>query len=108
MTFMVRGVYKGDMKIGKIHGEGTWTADGDRFDGAFENGKIVWCLENWTFANGHQYRSTQAFQNARHLEAAPQWGYNVSRLKGQSKGRLMMNVETTPIPHQTSGDFISR
>jgi hypothetical protein len=67
MTFKKGGVYKGYMKIGKIHGEGTWTADDDRFDGAFENGKMVHVLENWTYANGHNYRSTRAWQNAHHL-----------------------------------------
>jgi len=68
MTFMVGGVYKGDMKIGKIHGEGTWTADGDSFVGAFKNGKMV-CnqVDGWTLANGHNYRFGRALKNAQHL-----------------------------------------
>jgi len=65
MAFMEAGVYKGDMKIGKIHGKGTWTSDGGSFVGAFENGKMVWCLENWTFANSSS--GVRASKNARHL-----------------------------------------
>jgi hypothetical protein len=64
---MVGGVYKGDMKIVKIHGEGTWTANGDSFVGAFKNGKMV-CVgaDGWTLANGISYFE-RALKNSRHL-----------------------------------------
>jgi hypothetical protein len=61
------------MKIGKIHGEGTWTSDGDRFDGAFENGKMVDGQGTWTLANGHDYRFSRALKNAQHLLRFAEW-----------------------------------
>jgi hypothetical protein len=42
ITFKEGGAYKGDMKNGKIDGQGTWTfahASNGRYVGAFENGK---------------------------------------------------------------------
>ena len=68
MTFMEGGVYKGDMKIGKIHGKGTWTSDGGSFVGAFKNGKMV-CAgdDGWTLANSSSF--VRALKNARHLRA---------------------------------------
>jgi len=55
------------MKIGKIHGEGTWTADGDSFVGAFRKGKMV-CgqFDGWTLANGSSY-FVRALKNSQHL-----------------------------------------
>jgi len=64
---MEGGVYKGDMKIGKIHGKGTWTSDGDSFVGAFKNGKMVFGGDSgWTLANGSSFL-VRALKNASHL-----------------------------------------
>ncbi len=67
MTFMEGGVYKGDMKIGKIHGEGTWTGDGGSFVGAFKNGKMVFGVgdDGWTLANSSSF--VRALKNSQHL-----------------------------------------
>jgi len=63
ITFKDGSVYKGDMKNGTIHGQGTWTfafASYGRYVGAFENGAFHG-QGTWTKAYGECY--VGAFEN---------------------------------------------